>query len=531
MDMLGKKLCFYGWNRCYYVMHQMITEEWTVGWYSLMCVLLSLLMACSHLAQAGKEQEALLLRQSSEPKDSPTEKRGVNPEILQVEGVELSSVYRRLEKAGFQPGLYKENDFTQLVQAITRFQRFAKLPETGVIDQETWTKIQKLYDPGGPATVKPSQILPESKSETSAEPSERTASSLSSIAWPPSVIQTIQFLLTELGYPTSATGTGDGSTQEALRQFQQEHHLSVDGTLNQETVLTLLEERCKHGCNLTFSISATAEETTPQSQSLTGKNEVRIALSGAVWSSLFIQGMQALLTQQGYDTRGTDGKMGPFTEQAIRQFQSDQRLPDNGEFTGETISALINTGCRYGCKFLVSLRASQPLPSTSGASPTAIQSSPVKKPSQTVIPAAPQPLQQTESIIVKKIQPDQVTLHYLVFPDDTAYALEKVECSDISGDWVIFYQGTVVEKDEKAVTLRLEERFGYRYSPSQEGIDRTSWWCIPKRRHCYSPIAFSDWGGTLTQNQMYRFPVEKVYHAQIGIINGISLVLQQQCRR
>jgi hypothetical protein len=112
-----------------------------------------------------------------------------------------------------------------------------------------------------------------------------------------------------------------------------------------------------------------------------------------------------------------------------------------------------------------------------------------------------------------------------------AYASEKVECSNISGDWVTLYQGTVVEQDAKTIALRLDERFGYRYYPNQDGLNRTDWWCIPRRRHCYSTISFGDWGGTFSKNSVQRFPSERVYDAQLGLINSMATVLQQQCHR
>jgi hypothetical protein len=112
-----------------------------------------------------------------------------------------------------------------------------------------------------------------------------------------------------------------------------------------------------------------------------------------------------------------------------------------------------------------------------------------------------------------------------------AYASEKVECSNISGDWVTLYRGTVVERDAQTVALRLEERFGYRYYPNQDGLNRTDWWCIPRRRHCYAPIAFSDWGGTFSKDSVQRFPSARVYDAQLGLINGMAPMLQQQCHR
>lgn len=67
--------------------------------------------------------------------------------VIRVRGVEFSSVYRRLESAGFNPGPYTVEGSRQLIDAIKQFQKLAKLPQTGVIDQKTWQILKMLYDP------------------------------------------------------------------------------------------------------------------------------------------------------------------------------------------------------------------------------------------------------------------------------------------------------------------------------------------------------------------------------------------------
>jgi len=112
-----------------------------------------------------------------------------------------------------------------------------------------------------------------------------------------------------------------------------------------------------------------------------------------------------------------------------------------------------------------------------------------------------------------------------------AFGIESVECSDISGDWIILYEGIVTQKHGNTVLLKLERRFGYRYHPDSEGIDDTNWWCIPRKRHCYCPVNFSSWDGIYFINQIVSFPVENIFNAKIGIINGISSFLKKKCNR
>ncbi len=67
--------------------------------------------------------------------------------IIEVPGIDLKSVFRRLESSGFDPGPYSEDELTQFSESLRRFQKFAKLKESGVLDSATWAKLQILYDP------------------------------------------------------------------------------------------------------------------------------------------------------------------------------------------------------------------------------------------------------------------------------------------------------------------------------------------------------------------------------------------------
>ena len=205
-----------------------------------------------------------------------------------------------------------------------------------------------------------------------------------------------------------------------------------------------------------------------------------------------------MLTQQGYETSGADSDLGSTMQQAIRAFQHASHLTGDGEVTGETVLALLAASCQNSCEFALAILPQEQAPEQ----PTVRKLPPALPPAST-----------------------SLQLH------GVAYASEKVECSSISGDWVTLSRGTVVERDAQSVALRLEERFGYRYYPTQEGLNRTDWWCIPRRRHCYAPISFSDWGGTFSKDSVQRFPSERVYAAQLGLINGMAILLQQQCHR
>lgn len=66
---------------------------------------------------------------------------------LSIQSKLLQSVHRRLANAGFNPGPYDENDLSLLSEAVKRFQEVAKIEVNGLLDEETWLRLQKLYDP------------------------------------------------------------------------------------------------------------------------------------------------------------------------------------------------------------------------------------------------------------------------------------------------------------------------------------------------------------------------------------------------
>ena len=129
---------------------------------------------------------------------------------------------------------------------------------------------------------------------------------------------------------------------------------------------------------------------------------------------------------------------------------------------------------------------------------------------------------------IEKLTPED---NYQVNINDSVFAIEQFECSDISGDWVILYEGIITDNADDMLSIRLLKRYGYRYHPDKEGIDGTDWWCVPKKRHCYSEVKFTDWQGEYSENEIVSFPKERVYNANTSIVNGVSDFLENNCKR
>jgi hypothetical protein len=200
----------------------------------------------------------------------------------------------------------------------------------------------------------------------------------------------------------------------------------------------------------------------------------------------------------GYDCGAIDGIIGKQTRQAIAAYQKDHGHNVTGQLDKQAARSIFSAYCEQGCRF--SIAVDKPL----------------------------LPLSQKFKPLTKR---DNAYPDMPVNPTDTVFAVEKVECSNFSGDYIIFYQGVVTEKTDAHVFVRLDKRYCYYYRPDKQGIDTNDWWCIPVRRHCYSPVKFNAWKGRFRPQQVVSFPLAQVFNAEIQIINGLAAFLMQTCER
>jgi len=85
------------------------------------------------------------------------------------------------------------------------------------------------------------------------------------------------------------------------------------------------------------------------------------------------------------------------------------------------------------------------------------------------------------------------------------FAVEKVKCKSPTEAWILFYEGFIQKIQSDSLAVKLTKRYGLWYDGRYQGVSNENWWCIPSRRFCYSPIEFSDWGGTLKVGDIENF--------------------------
>jgi peptidoglycan hydrolase-like protein with peptidoglycan-binding domain len=61
-------------------------------------------------------------------------------------------------------------------------------------------------------------------------------------------------------------------------------------------------------------------------------------------SAVFIKSLQRELRRAGYDPGAADGKLGPATRKALRQFQESYSLPPTGDLDIPTLTKLLEQG-------------------------------------------------------------------------------------------------------------------------------------------------------------------------------------------
>lgn len=109
-----------------------------------------------------------------------------------------------------------------------------------------------------------------------------------------------------------------------------------------------------------------------------------------------------------------------------------------------------------------------------------------------------------------------------------AYAIESISCEGASGSWVLLYRGTVAALGAESVDIDVESRIGLRYWPEAEGVNESDWFCVPRRRFCYAPVAFTDWKGKVKANDRISSSRSQVFDDALGP-RGVQQFIQSKC--
>lgn len=226
-------------------------------------------------------------------KNAPTS----DPKVLKKEmtGQNVAMLQEKLKKIRYYDGPITRYFGNLTEEAVKKFQTKNNLIVNGVVDQKTQasinTQLQNIVDT---EVSKPSVLKLGDEGEQ---------------------VRLLQEHLTQAKvYSGPITGTFGNLTQEAVKKFQSQNGLEVDGIMGMKSQ-ALLSSKIKGD-----------------------KNEDRLSTSGFNAEQIAI--LQKKLQDLKYYQGKIDGALGPNTVSALKKFQAEQKIPTTGVFDLTTQIAL-----------------------------------------------------------------------------------------------------------------------------------------------------------------------------------------------
>lgn len=141
-------------------------------------------------------------------------------------------------------------------------------------------------------------------------------------------VQQLQVALNKLGYSTGGTeGKYGPATEKAVRKFQQDHALTVDGKAGQNTQSLLYQLAVGNG--------STSDTTTPKGYFGGNYDKMEYGSRGTRVTKL-----QQALNTLGFQAGKADGRFGAGTQQAVVAFQQAQKLTADGKAGKNTLTRI-----------------------------------------------------------------------------------------------------------------------------------------------------------------------------------------------
>ncbi len=144
-------------------------------------------------------------------------------------------------------------------------------------------------------------------------------------------VQQLQTALKQLGYSVgSADGKYGPATERAVRQFQQDYSLTVDGKAGQQTQALVYQLA-------SGSSSSGSSSTTTTSSSYFSGNYDKLEYGS---KGTRVTKLQEALNQLGFSAGKADGRYGTGTQQAVTAFQRAQGLSVDGKAGKQTLQRI-----------------------------------------------------------------------------------------------------------------------------------------------------------------------------------------------
>jgi peptidoglycan hydrolase-like protein with peptidoglycan-binding domain len=219
-------------------------------------------------------------------------------------------------------------------------------------------------------------------------------------------------------------------------------------------------------------------------------------------------------------------------ETALKKFQRDIGVDQTGlldETTSKTLQRIkLNRARKAELEAVLALSETQPLHNNSGIVDSQLEKQGIvitdnKKPVELPPPSSPISGRPGTKDSDSRKQRSTLKIH------DSVYAIDKIECKGDHEAFILYYQGELENILENKVQIRITKRYALWYDSHKSGISDTDWWCIPKKRFCYSMINFTDWRGKLKFNDLGEFDKKLTVQSDAQITTLIAKSSKQAC--
>ena len=217
----------------------------------------------------------------------------------------IKSVQTMLKSLKYYSGEITGNVGDKTKTAIKKFQKEYDLTADGVAGPLTIAKLESVYNDKGGSSV-----------------TTATSSSGLKLGSTGAKVRDLQQDLTTLGYYwADITGSFGSKTEAAVKNFQEKNNLTADGIAGTKTLNAVASAISRNGGS---SGSSYSSGTT-----------LKLGVESAA-----VTQMQKDLKQLGYYYADITGKFGTKTEAAVKEFQKDKKLTDDGVAGYKTLQAI-----------------------------------------------------------------------------------------------------------------------------------------------------------------------------------------------
>ncbi|MBQ7455853.1 MAG: peptidoglycan-binding protein, partial [Clostridia bacterium] len=245
-------------------------------------------------------------------------------------GYQVKELQEALKKLGYYTGTVSGSYDSATTKAVKAFQQAKGLTADGVAGQQVLTALDRALATPTPVTV-------------SATPTPITADNVVVIhrGTRGLAVTRLQQRLVELGYySVTPDGVYDTNDINAVRAFQKQNGLTVDGVAGLDTQLALYADSA-----IPAWATPTPKPTATPKPSATPAPSTSETLSiGSKGDSVNL--LQARLTTLGYFTDTIDGRYGTMTASAVAAFQENNGLTADGIAGPKTLKKVYSNSAK-----------------------------------------------------------------------------------------------------------------------------------------------------------------------------------------